>query len=203
MVLTIAFVLGVAASAAPDGQQMQLLERTLAIVAGQAITLSDVETALALRLVDAEDLDAATERLVERALVLREVERYAPPEPSDEAIAERLDAVRRRFDTQEQLVRVLDAGGFTQARLLAWIRDDLRIEAYLDQRFAAVVAPGEEEVAAVYRAERDAFDARGLSYEQAAGEIRERLSAERRAGLIEDWIGDLRRRTPVVELWRK
>ena len=52
----------------------------------------------------------------------------------------------------------LDAGGFTEARLRAWVRDDLRIAAYLDQRFAAAGAPTDEEVAAYYAAHRDEFD---------------------------------------------
>jgi phosphoserine phosphatase len=76
---------------------------------------------------------------------------------------------------------VLTAEGFSEARLRAWMRDDLRIAAYLEQRFAATA---------------------DLTVEQVAPELRERLSAERRAGLIADWIADLRRRTPVVELWK-
>lgn len=143
----------------------ELVERTLAIVAGQAITLSDVQTARALRLVAAEDVNAVTERLIERALMLREVDRYAPAEPDESAVQRRLDGVRS--ETTE-FARVLAVGGFTEARLRAWIRDDLRIAAYLDQRFAPTGAAGQS-----------------------------------RADLITDWLADLRKRSPVIELWRK
>jgi hypothetical protein len=157
-----------AITAAPAADRLQgaLIERTLAIVGGQALTLSDVQTARALKLVDpADDVNAATERLVDRALVLREVDRYAPPEPDEAAIQEQLNRVRSRI-SMEEFDRVLAAGGFTEARLRAWLRDDLRIAAYLNQRFASA-------------------------------------GPQNRADLIADWIADLRRRTTIVELWKK
>jgi hypothetical protein len=153
-------------SASPDRGQGELIERTLAIVAGQVVTLADVRTARALGLVSAaDDLNASIERLVERALILREVDRYVPPEPPEAAIGQRLDELRTRLGDAE-FERVLTAGGFTEPRLRAWIRDDLRMASYLNQRFSAAVGPS-------------------------------------RADLIADWIADLRRRTTVVELWKK
>lgn len=118
-------------------QQGELIDRTLAIVGGQAVTLSDVQIAMALGLVEANTTAAAAERLVDRVLILREVQRYAPPEPPEAASQARLNRIGERFDDPEQLERVLSAGGFSHPRLRDWIRNDLRIEAYLSQRFAA------------------------------------------------------------------
>ena len=136
------------------GQPGELIERTLAIVGGQAITLSDVRTALALQLIDAK-LDAGLEpavfRLIDRVLMLREVQRYVPTEPDAADIDRGVDLVRRRFASPDALASTLAAGGFTEARLRAWVRDDLRIAAYLAQRFAAVGVPTDEEVACVLR----------------------------------------------------
>ena len=154
----------VALLCAPTAAQ-ELVERTLAIVGGTALTLSDVRTAIALGLIDTKDADVATEALVQRALMLREVERYAPAEPSSTLIDERLTQLRDGLG-DAHLQSILKAGGFTEARLRAWLRDDVRIAAYLDQRFAAD-------------------------------------GPERRQSLIEDWVADLRRRTPVIELWRQ
>jgi hypothetical protein len=145
-------------------QRGELVERTLAIVGGSAITLSDVQTAMALGLVEATEVNRATELLVERALVLREVERYAPPEPDAATVDERRASIGVGIGAA-QVQALMASGGFTEARLRAWIRDDLRIVTYLNQRFAAD-------------------------------------DAARRAGVIADWVADLRRRTPVVELWR-
>jgi len=188
-------------------QPGELIERTLAIVGGQAITLSDVETALSLNLIEsppgAEAVNTATERLVQRTLVLREVERYAPPEPTETLVDERLAQLRGRFSSTDLFARALAAGGFTDARVRAWVRDDLRIAAYLNQRFAAVGSPSDEDVSASYTARRTEFDRQQMTFEQAAPGIRERLSLDRRSQLIAEWIDDLRRRTTVVELWKK
>jgi hypothetical protein len=158
-------VLAAMSGAAPQPAS-ELVERTLAIVGGNAITLSDVRAAMALGLVpQAADVNAATEALVERALKLREVERYAPPEPDAARIDARLAGIRERLGTA-QVDAVLAASGITEARFRSWVRDDLRIATYVDQRFAAD-------------------------------------GPERRESLIADWVADLRRRTPIVELWRR
>ena len=81
-------------------------------------------------------ITAVVQRLVDRELMLREVERYDPPEPAADRIDERLAAARAAAGGEQGLVAVLRAGGFAERRLRAWIRDDLRVEAYLDQRFA-------------------------------------------------------------------
>ncbi len=178
-VVVIAALTVVAAHAQP---REELVERTLAIVGGRAVTLADVRTATALSLIsNVEGDDAATERLIERALVLREVERYSPPEPPEQTVIDTYADIVGRL-SEAQVANILAAGGFTDTRLRAWIRDDMRIAAYLEQRFAATA---------------------DLSVEQAAPELRARLSAERRASLIADWIADLRRRSLVVELWKR
>jgi hypothetical protein len=119
------------------GQAPELVDRTLAIVAGRTVTLSDARTALALGLVDGAAVDAdVVQRLVDRELMLREVDRYDPLEPTAERIDERLAAARAVAGGEDELARVLRDGGFAERRLRAWIRDDLRVEAYLQQRFA-------------------------------------------------------------------
>ena len=191
--------------AAVSGQPGELIERTLAIVGGQAITLSDVRTASALQLIDAKPdagLEPAVSRLIDRVLMLREVQRYVPTEPDAADVDRGVDLVRRRFASPDALASTLAAGGFTEARLRAWLRDDLRIAAYLAQRFAAVGVPTDEEVASYYDEHRAEFDARKLTEADAVPVIRERIYAERRAQLIADWVEDLRRRTPIVELWK-
>ena len=148
-------------------QPGELIERTLAIVGGQVITLSDVQAATRFGLVQQQggpnELGVTTEALIDRALMLREVQRYSPPEPLEAEVARRLSDIRNRFSGDDEFARALDAVGLNEQRLESWVRDDLRITSYLNQRFAD----------------------------------------ERRAALIADWIADLRRRTPVVHLWKQ
>src|SRR4029078_9703202 len=79
------------------GPRGELIDRTLALVGNQVITLSDVQTAIALALIErpppSKTMEDGTMRLIERLLVLREVQRYAPPEPPDADIDARLAAV--------------------------------------------------------------------------------------------------------------
>jgi hypothetical protein len=119
-------------------QQPEIIDRTLAIVSGRTVTLSDARTALALGLVEGSDVDVAViQRLVDRELMLREAERYQPPEPVSEQVQAALDAVARRAGGEEALSRVLASGGFSPERLRGWVRDDLRVAAYVQQRFPA------------------------------------------------------------------
>jgi hypothetical protein len=119
-------------------QPGELIDRTLAIVSGRTITLSDARTVLALGLVEGAEVDTAlVQRLVDRELMLREAERYQPPEPPLDRVEAAVTAVEERLGGEPALGRVLVAGGFTRERLRAWVRDDLRIAAYLQQRFAA------------------------------------------------------------------
>jgi hypothetical protein len=188
----------------PGAGSQELLERTLALVGGQPITLSDARAAIVLGLIDADrsadPVPAVTRALVDRELILREVQRYAPPAPGDAAVDARLDDIRRRFADGAALTRALDLHGFTDTRLRAWIRDDLRTQAYLAQRFASASLPTEQEISTAFARARAEFETAGLTFEQATPIVRDRLVATRRRELIADWISDLRRRTDVVIL---
>jgi hypothetical protein len=196
----ILFVVGARFAAA---QQPELIERTMAIVGGQAVTLSDARAAITFKLVDVgSSIDpdqTATARLVDRELMLREVRRYAPPAPSDAAIDARLDEIRKSF-TGASFARALEIAGFTEARLRAWVRDDLRTQAYLAQRFVTASAPSDVEIANAYAQQKEEFERAGATLAEATPILRERLIAARRRELIADWVSDLRRRTDVILL---
>ena len=198
MLVTLLVVLALAVpGSGPDpGTQQELLDRTLALVGGQPITLSDANAAIALGLIDPGTIADVTARLVDRELILREVQRYAPPAPAESVVDSRLTDIRQRLGPS--LNTILDAHGFSEPRLRAWIRDDLRTQGYLAQRFASASLPSDGEVAAVYSRQRGEFDRSGLTFEQAAPIVRERLIEARRRELVVDWLSDLRRRTDVV-----
>jgi hypothetical protein len=188
----------------PGTRNQELLDRTLAIVGGQPITLSDARAAITLGLVEpdstSDPIPGVALQLVDRELILREVQRYAPAAPSQSAVDAALEGVRTRFADAAALARALDIHGFTEERLKTWVRDDLRTQAYLAQRFASASTPTDSEITAAYARAKAAFDKSNTSFEQAVPIIRDRLIASRRRELIADWIADLRRRTDVVIL---
>ena len=78
------------------------------------------------------------------------MQRYAPPAPADSSTVDaRLDEIRKR-SAARRWARLLDETGFTEVRLRAWVRDDLRTVAYLAQRFASASTPTDAEIAAAF-----------------------------------------------------
>lgn len=139
-ILVLALLAG--ASAAPA----DVIDRLMAVVSGRTITLSDVTAALQLHLVEApaatkDPADYAVERLVERTLILAEVERFQPPEPDPVEITIRVDALARTVGSAAALDKLLAVTGMTRDQLRRHIRDDLRITTYLNQRFGGTDTP--------------------------------------------------------------
>src|SRR5690349_24030431 len=118
----------------------ETIDRVLAVVAGQLVTLSDVTAARDLGLVRADGPDpvrTALTALIDRQLMLVEVDRYAPPEPTDAAVDRELAAVRARVGSPAAFDAALARSGIELSHLRQTIREDLRIRAYLDQRFGS------------------------------------------------------------------
>jgi hypothetical protein len=157
----------------------ETLDRVLAVVGGQVITLTDVVAARDFGLVivppDAADpIRAALTQLIDRELMLAEVDRYPPPEPSADAIADALRIVRQRFADDGAYQAALARSGIAEDHLRDTLRQNLRVTAYLSQRF--VVAPPND------------------------------ISArpplpDRQRGMIDDWLAGLRRRATIIDLY--
>jgi hypothetical protein len=164
----------------------ETIDRVLAILPGQIVTLSDVEAALDLGLVEAPDggdrITGALSALIDRVLMLNEVRRVVPPEPGIDAINARVARIRQRFGSPAALARVLEVRGIDEAVLRLYAADDLRLASYLDERFSAAAQPTDQEV------------------RQAGESARERLAEERRRALISAWTAELRRRADVTVL---
>ena len=122
----------------------ETIDRVLAVVAGDFITLSDVNAATELGLVtprDAADpIRDVLSQFIDRELELAEVERYAQPEPTAEAVDNAVQMVRARFATTQAFAAVLLRSGIDEQHLRGTLRENLRIRAYLDQRFATSAA---------------------------------------------------------------
>jgi hypothetical protein len=121
-------------------QQRDTIDRLMAVVGNQTITLSDVNAALQFQLVDVppnapDRVRAALDKLIQRSLILGEVERYQPPEPEPVEITIRMDQLQQRAGSAQAFDRALAVTGTTRDELRRYIRDDLRIATYLNQRF--------------------------------------------------------------------
>ena len=119
----------------------ETIDRVLAVVGGQLITLSDVMAArdLGLQAADnaADPVRAILTKLIDRELILAEVDRYAPPEPTAEAIDREVARISARFPSPDALAAALARSGIDEKHLRETVRQNLRIGDYLDQRFAS------------------------------------------------------------------
>jgi hypothetical protein len=184
--------------------EAQLIDRVLATVGGQVITLSDAKAAIALGLADAgrspDPMEGVLASLVDRELMLAEINRYAAPEPTEAAVRLRLDQVRGRFPSEAAYEAALAQTAMADGRIRDIVRDNLRVEAYLDQRFAAPAQPTREEVARYYEEHQSAFTHEGRlqPLEEVRPVVEEQAAADRRRVLASDWIQRLRSRTEVI-----
>lgn len=125
--------------------QTATLDRILAIVNGQVITHSDVRTFIDLRLVDVpggpvQEVEVLN-FLIERRVVLDEVNRFVSAEPTSVAVDRHLDLLLSRLPDGFELNLVLDRVGLTVGDLRQLLADEIRREVYLTDRFGAI---GEE-----------------------------------------------------------
>lgn len=175
----------------------QVVDRVLVVVDGRLVTLSDVRTSTTLGLVEASDVDQATELWVERLLVLQEVDRFAPPEPPAAAIDARIAEVRAGHPVNPETLARL---GVDEDWVRRWVRDDLRIQSYIEQRFAGSLEPGSEEIENYFRQHPTEFvrDGQPLPDGEAEALARGRLMTSRRRALVADWLDGLKRRASIT-----
>lgn len=180
----------------------EIIDRILAVVGGVVITQSDVTAASKLGLVAVEGAgeltSAVLSRLVDRQLILAEVDRYAPPEPTTDAVDRERQRTRARFESAEAYDAALARSGIDEKHLRQTLRDDLRIRGYLEQRFI-VPTPTEEELSRYYRERIATFTRNGETapLEAVRAEVGRMLTEGRRQSLIDGWVGGLRRRAPI------
>jgi hypothetical protein len=126
-------------SAAPQIE----LDRILSRAGGRIITQSDVRQARALGLVDDTSSDDTVRRALEdRWLILNEIGRAAPLAAASDA---ELAARRGEWEARRGVARS-PGMSMPESDLQAWMRDDLRIRAFLQRQFGSLPAGQRERV---------------------------------------------------------
>jgi hypothetical protein len=130
----------------------EIIDRIMAVVGPQPITLTDVSTAQQFHLVEVpagsgDPRAYVLDRLIDRSLMLTEVERFQPPEPDPIEITLRIDQMQQRAGSAAEFDRTLAVTGATRDQLRRFVRDSLRTETYVNQRFGAILDPAERAAA--------------------------------------------------------
>jgi hypothetical protein len=119
------------ATFAVETTAQQLLDRVVARVGTSAITQTDVDAALAMGVIDRTG--DPVKQMIDRRLMLAEVVRFPPPEPTETAVNELVATMKAAAGAQ--LTQVMKRTGVDEKRLVEIARDTLRIQAYVAQRF--------------------------------------------------------------------
>ncbi len=185
----------------------ELLDRVIAVVSGSVITLSDARTAIMFGLVETRDapdpVAVAMQWLVDRQLVLDEVNRYDAPDPNLAAVDPAFAEIRKKLDAGKGVPAALALLGLDEDGAKRFVRDTLRVQQYLRARFESILPGTEEEVRQYYLANRSRFtrEGRQLTLDEARELVQASLQEGRRIQAIDVWLARLRRRADVNELY--
>jgi hypothetical protein len=179
-----------------------LIDRVVVRVNNDIITLSDVSQARLLRLAppEATSDSGIVEALINRRLILAEIVKFPASEPTTAELAARRQEWQATLGPQADVGELLRRAGMSDALLDGWLRDDVRIQSYLDRRFLATTIPRRDALLKYYEDHPTEFvrDGARLSFEEAQPDIRTKVAAQTRAANIAKWLDGLRARADIV-----
>ena len=182
----------------------EILDRILVIVSGYIIMQSDVRAFIDLQLIDVP-LDVHSESdvlnyLIERRLVIDEVDRYVVSDLPETNTNTRFLEIRKKFSSEEAFATVLQKVGFTNDDLRQVLKDNERSKAYLNDRFSAVNILTEDQLRKYYQENVDEFTEKDfiLSFDQVKSLVQQRLAMELRAEIISEWVASLVRQAQII-----
>jgi peptidyl-prolyl cis-trans isomerase SurA len=195
------------------------VDRVVAIVNGELILDSDVdrERRFAALLPYGEssgpyDREAAIERLINRALILQQVELQPGAVITQQAAAKDLEALRKSIPTCEKFHCETDEGwnqflateGFTDESLTSLWRQRMEVLAFIELRFRMGVRITPAEIEEYYEKtmlpQYAAQQAKAPPLSAISNRIQEVLLQQRVSKLLDDWLDSLRAQGSVVVL---
>jgi hypothetical protein len=195
------------------------VDRVVAIVNGELILDSDVdqERRFAALLPYGEasgpyNRDAAIERLINRDLILQQLELQPGDEITQEAASRDLDALRKSIptckeyhcETQTGWDKFLATEGFTEESLTSLWRQRMKVLAFIELRFRMGIDITPQEINAYYEKtllpQYAALKVTPPPVSTISSRIQEVLLQQRVSKLLDDWLDSLRAQGNVVVL---
>lgn len=172
-----------------------VVERVLASVNGQLVTLSDAVAYRTLSGSPEGPNEDVVRALVDRRLLLEEADRFAIPVPDDSEITARAAAVALTLGGPDGLTRALDRLGWSQDDLKAWIIEELRVTEFLNQRIYFFVIIPPDDIDAYLEDHRNEFA--GVSIDDARDLAGKRLVQERGDAKRDQFLAGLRAKATI------
>jgi len=181
----------------------ELVDRIVAIIDREVVTLSEAEQASEIARARtgaaAAPLVSVVERLIESRLVEREVERFTGEPVSPELVDGALREVRARFSSETAFLEMLARNGLSEEELRATLRKQIGVAQYLEQRFRPLTFVTEEQIEVYYRGELlPSLQGRPLPELSEVSESIRRILEERAFNArVEEWIDGLKGRARI------
>jgi peptidyl-prolyl cis-trans isomerase SurA len=174
-----------------------LVDKIVAVVNGEILTLQDFEDHLALRQIyqpDAADVDRhqAFERFVEQALLRQEALRTRIIQVDETEVSQHLHALDQQPERAKELVRVMQERGLSWHDVRAWLRHQLIVRAFVDRRVRLFVRVPDSQIVQYYQEHQQAI---GELLDEAVRDQIRRLLTERQVNArLTELIEDLRKK---------
>ncbi len=181
-----------------------VLDRVLAVVNGEIISLSDVESELIFfdqvnpapeKGFSDSDIQAGIQKLIDHKLLLAEAKRFDVENPTPKQIQENLEETQKRFSTPGGFEKALRQNAMTLEDLKQKIAEHLIVDRFIDQRirFFVIVLP--EEIASYYAEHQADFQGRPL--DEVEKDIERILLEQKEKTKLEDYLTKLRTKANV------
>ena len=196
------------------GTQLELAEiidRIVAVVNRQIITLSDVEQErkfLEIGIGEADDLRdqpekkkeirlELTEKLIEQNLILQQMQEFPGLDVSPEEIESQIVSIRRKLGSAEEWEQLLNRLHITLEDVKMRVKWQLQAMKLFDYRFRQFVVVDQQEIEGYYRNEfLTELRRKGITEQPPLPEVEEKIQAilieEKLNAQIEDWLKSLR-----------
>jgi peptidyl-prolyl cis-trans isomerase SurA len=180
----------------------ELVDRIVAIIDREVVTLSEAEQAREIaraRTGEEPSLASVVERLIEARLVEREVERFSAEPVSSELVENALADVRASFPSEAAFREMLERNGLTEEELRAVLSRQALVAQHLEQRFRPLTFVTEEQIEAYYKDElAPSLQGQPLPELSEVSESIRRIVEERAFNArVEEWIRGLKERTRI------
>jgi peptidyl-prolyl cis-trans isomerase SurA len=174
-----------------------LVDKILAVVNGEILTLQDFEDHLALSKIyrpDAAEVDRqqAFQRFVDQALLRQEAVRTRIVQVDEAQVSQQWRELEQQPERREALLRAMQTRELSRHEIRTWLRNQLTVHAFIDRRVRLFVRVSESQIVQYYQDHRQAV---GEPFTDAVREQIHRLLTERQINArLAELLDGLRRK---------
>jgi peptidyl-prolyl cis-trans isomerase SurA len=188
----------------------EIIDRIVITVGNQVITESQIDDEIRVTaFLNREKLDLNTDakrpaagRLIEQALIKREMgqSRYPLPEVADASAS--LESLKTMYPGESEFQEALETYGITQDALTRRLWWQLTLLRFIEYRFRPGIQVPDSDVQAYYRQQVSEWQQKGImpipSLEESRSQIEEILTQQRIDQALEQWIKDTRSQVTIA-----